>query len=204
MSMILDLIQKFVHRDEEMSQKKEVRKMRKLLGLLLVCSMLGSVAYGATSDTCTLTVTPTVNVSVNIVVTTYDYGTVTLGASTINSTAIQVTNDGDVNAKWQKEASATATGGATPWNLKATGAASPGTDEFKLLARVNATQEAESAFTEAATADGVQSAAYDDLTGAATCSAGSTYNLWIKLEMPASVAVSDAKTATFSIQATAL
>ena len=67
MSMILDLIQKFVHRDEEMSQKKEVRKMRKFLGLLLVFGLMTGVAYAGTSDTCTLTVTPIANLSVNIV-----------------------------------------------------------------------------------------------------------------------------------------
>jgi uncharacterized protein YaiE (UPF0345 family) len=169
-----------------------MRKTLILLGLVMVVG-LGSLVFAGTTDTIDLKVTPISNVSVNIIDGSYNFGTVALYNTTTESTALQVKNDGSVQASWQHKA-----GNASTWNLVYAGVVAS-TDQFRLWAEVSATkptfEEADKVTTTNA-----------NLTSGSAIPVGTTKNLWIKLEMPYAVTGAggnEEHTSIYTITATA-
>ena len=174
-----------------------MKKMTILLGLVMVVG-LASLSFAGTSDSITLTVTPTTNVSVNIVDDTYPFGEVALYNGTEVSTALEVRNDGNANAKWQHNANAQATGTSVAWDL-VYAEVKASTDQFRLWAAVAASEpgfpETDKVTTTNADLTGGENIAPDPVTGE---------SLWIKLEMPWAVSDSSEHTATYTITASAI
>jgi hypothetical protein len=170
--------------------------MGMLLGLVMVVG-IASFSLAGNPDTINLKVTPVVNVSVNIVDGSYNFGIVDLYNGTTESTALDVKNDGNVQASWEHKAS-DATGGTSTWNLVYAGAAAS-TDEFRLWAKIEATKPT---FTEGEKVTDSDTG----LGGGANVPIDTTKKLWIKLEMPYGVTGADGNaehTSVYTITATA-
>ncbi len=177
-----------------------MKKIAILLGMVMVVG-LASLSFAATSDTIDLLVTPITNVSVNITQTDYNYMSVALGnGTTVNTSAITVENDGDVQASWDHRAT-DATYNTSTWDLVYAGSAAS-TDELRLWADINTTQPASFPDTVA-----YRVTTYDtSLNDGANIPSQDQRNLWIKLEMPWSVTGVDGDgehTCTYTITATA-
>jgi len=177
-----------------------MKRMAVLMGVVMVMG-LASLSIAGTTDSIYLRVTPVSNVSVNIVQTAYNYGTVDLyNATTVNTTAIEVKNDGSVNANWKHKADLQATG-TVNWTLVYAGVAAS-TNEFRLWADIADTQPGSFA----------DDAAHRVTTTNSNLSNGSNIapnpdtgkNLWIKLEMPWKAGDSSEHTATYTITAEAV
>ena len=177
-----------------------MKRIAILLGLMMVVG-LASLSLAGNPDSINLMVTPVTNVSVNIVQDSYNYTTVDLyNGTTVNSTAIEVKNDGSVNASWQHKANLLATG-TVDWTLVYAGVAAS-TNEFRLWAEVAATQPASFPDTVAYRVTTTNS----DLTGGSNIAPDpdTGENLWIKLEMPWAAGDSAEHTATYTITASAI
>ena len=175
-----------------------MKRMTILLGLMMVVG-LASLSIAGTTDSIDLMVTPVTNVSVNIVQGSYNYTTVDLyNATTVNTTAIEVKNDGSVNAKWEHKANLQATG-TVDWTLVYAGVTAS-TNEFRLWAEVAAAQPG--SFDEARKVTTTNT----DLTGGSNIAPDpdTGENLWIKLEMPWAAGDSSEHTATYTITASAI
>jgi len=173
-----------------------MKKIAILLGLVMVVG-LASLSVAGNPDTINLRVTPVSNVSVNIIDASYNFGTVDLYNGTTESTALDVKNDGSVQASWDHKA-ADATGGTSTWNLVYAGAAAS-TDEFRLWAKIEATKPTLGAGDEVTDSD-------TSLGGGANVPIDTTKKLWIKLEMPYGVTGADGNlehTSVYTITATA-
>ena len=176
-----------------------MKKITILLGLMMVVG-LASLSLAGTSDSINLMVTPVTNVSVNIVLDSYNFTSVALyNGTTVNSTALEVKNDGSVNAKWQHKANLNTTGGSVNWTLVYAGVLAS-TNEFRLWAEVAAAQPG--SFDEARKVTTTNA----DLTGASNIPPNPTtgQSLWIKLEMPWAAGDSLEHTATYTITASAI
>ena len=176
-----------------------MKKITILLGLMMVVG-LASLSLAGNPDSITLMVTPVTNVSVNIVLGSYNFTSVALyNGTTVNSTALEVKNDGSVNTKWQHKADLNTTGGVA-WTLVYAGVAAS-TNQFRLWAEVAAAQPGscdDDVAHRVTTTDA-------DLTGASNVPPNPTgQSLWIKLEMPWATGDSSEHTATYTITASAI
>jgi hypothetical protein len=150
----------------------------------------GKRAEAAQPDTMTLSVTPgNIIFSVQITSVTagtgYQFQTVNLGATTISTAAIIVKNagGGNVSEYFGMKVSNSAPDGWTPQ------AGAPGTDQFRLIGELNATQLPTASFLAADAITGAFPGAAATLYNQAstkTAVAG-TKNLWLRLEMPTSL-----------------
>ena len=219
MSMILDLVQNFVHSGEKMSQKKEVRKMKKFLGILMVFAMVTSV-WAANPDQCKLTVMVE-DKSVAIDQTSADFGTVTLskndariksssgGGGNATGVFLSVLNDGNVTETFGLKVSSS-TGDV--WKP----AAAIGSDLFVLYALFATVTDGATAPTEAqlnkadnlvtganlnSTADIYSSAPYCASNGVSVSANKTLRTLWLGMDTPN--ATSSYATQTFWITVTA-
>lgn len=133
-------------------------------------------------DTMTISVTPNVTFGVTITsvnASGYQFGTVNLGATTQSTSAIVLTNSGNV-AEYFSMAISNTSGG---WSAVS---AVPGTDQFRMTALLNTgTQPVLGSITDALTNPPVPGAAAT-LYGQASAKTApsSAKNLWLKLEMP--------------------
>lgn len=178
-----------------------MKKVAILLGLVMVVG-LASLSFAGTTDTITLKVTPITNVSVNIIQTEYDYGTVALGnGTTVNTSAIQVNNDGNHQASWQHKATdATTVPAGSTWTMVYAGTVAS-TDQFRLWADIAVAQPGSFADDVAHRVTTYNVA----LNNGNNITVGAQKNLWIKLEMPYAVtgALGDAQhLCTYTITAT--
>ncbi|HAX61003.1 MAG TPA: hypothetical protein DCX95_00360 [Elusimicrobia bacterium] len=203
MSKILDFGTNFVHRDEKMSQKKGVRKMKKFLVLLLVLGMMMSgVTYAATTDSIQLTVVVGgTNYSVDIATSgPYSFGTVNLGAQ--QSVYIgTVSNNGNITSDWDITG-INATNGADTWTL----AAAVGADTYGLMIGTSAASGAEPTWnpTGGTPVSSVTTVAAEATTGfGRRLAAGDNVGFWSKLSMPTSSAGTGTYSFTVSLTATA-
>ncbi|MFA5779616.1 MAG: hypothetical protein WC947_05730 [Elusimicrobiota bacterium] len=191
MSKILDFVSNFACSDEEMSQKKEVRKMKKLLCLLLVITASVSIANAAIStDTCVMTVTPVVGYSIKIDTenVTRDFGVVNLGQTSSDLFIATVTNNGNVTEGIAHKGSS-----STNWTL----AAGPGADIFGLnICLVNQPGGASYAGTAVSTVTTVKTNSEVN-----TIAVNVKKNLWGKIQMPASSGVTTQQSFTLSLYA---
>ncbi|MFH1540833.1 MAG: hypothetical protein ABID79_03145 [Elusimicrobiota bacterium] len=199
MSTILDFMLSFVQlrQNEGILQKKEVEKMRKFLGLLLVFGMMAGTAFAVSPDTCMLTVTPGVTYSVAIntggVITNFSTVNLNSNAEVFVGTA---TVDGNISCDLEFAAS-NAVGDVAPvvnWTL----ATSPGSNIYQLQIATGTA--------------GVYGGPYGSLTnsqgnidatiGTSNVSVGGTKQLWAKIHTPTSMTGGvDAYSITLSIYA---
>jgi hypothetical protein len=117
-----------IESEQRSSRKTEGMKMKKFLaavGLMTGLMVLAGTAMAANPATFTLRVTPGVTRDVTLSSALYDFGTISIGGSTITPTAVTVTNSGNVT-----ETFALRTSNSANW---APGAAA-GADVFHLSA----------------------------------------------------------------------
>lgn len=206
MSKILDFASNFVYSGEKMSQKKEVRKMKKFLGLVLVLGLMAGLSTlshaTANPDSLTLTVTVGgVNYSIDISSTTNDFGTVSLGAQ--KSLYIgTMTNDGNIVCDLDCAVAATANGGGTAWTIANTVAQ----DVYGLMISTSAADGAEPVWNPGDSPQLVSSvtAVQASMPYTDRFIPGATRGLWTRLSMPTSLSgASGVWTITLSLWATA-
>ncbi len=179
--------------------------MKRLIGLglaiLLVCGLsVVSFATDVTQDV-TITVAPITNEAFTIAPNSFDLGTVGVGVSTGNVSALVITNTGSITLTFQKTVWSV-TGSPTPanaWTMADPAAA--GT--FLLHAQAQGTVGVWSA-------DEVEFSltlqTYNDLTDATasqlSLDKAATQNLWFMLDMPASISWSDSQSIVVTIKGT--
>src|SRR5437764_348423 len=163
------------------------RKLKQVLvtGLMVLgIGLVGRRAEALQPDTMTLSVTPG-NITFSVQITSvnpsgYQFGTVNLGATTISTAAIVLNNSGggNVSEYFGMKVGNSAPDGWTPQ------AGAPGTDQFRLIGELNATQPASASFVVGDAVTGAFPGAAATLYGQAstkTTLAGSK-NLWVRLE----------------------
>lgn len=176
-------------------KKKEVRKMRKLLGLMLVLGLMATAVYAVNPCTCKLTVTPSgvYSVSIDTQNVTRTFGTVAVNT---NSTIwiATVTNDGTLGCDMTALSSnADSDAPDVDWTIAAT----VGTNQYRLQVGTGGGG--------GITANVIETNAADtEITGAQTIAAGSTVGLFGKIFTPTTSTSSDQFTITLSIYATAV
>ncbi len=155
-----------------------------VMGLMVMGLGMGK-AWAWNPDTMVVSVTPSVTYSVSIsspMNQGYQFGTVALGATTISTVAIAVSNNGTVAESFSLAITNSAPGNWAP-------AGSSGADQFRMSGYFNTTQPADGTF-----------GAADDLTtsvpgtaankfgqGVTKTNASSSKNLWLRLVMPTSI-----------------
>lgn len=108
--------------------KKEVRKMKKILGLFVVCVMMSGVVYAVNPDSIVLSVTPTgLSYDIYICSATHNFGTASLGG-TKDICISSVQNSGNVTSDWAVDAT-NAGDGTRTWDLLAL----VGDDDFGVM-----------------------------------------------------------------------
>lgn len=206
MRLNLDSVPNFVNRDEKMLQKKEVRKMRKFLGLALVLGLMTGISTlsHATANPDSLTLTVTIggsNYSIDIASTTNNFATVNLGAqkSLYIGTA---SNDGNVPCDLDCAVAATANGAGVAWTIANTVAQ----DVYGLMIATG-TQATEPTWNPGASPQLVSSVTASQASMPYTNGIipGTSRGLWTRLSMPTSLsgAAAGEWTITLSIWATA-
>ena len=138
-----------------------------------------------TSDSMVVSVTPgglTYAVTISSPMTQgYRFGTVNMAATTISTVAITLTNAGNVAEYFSMKVSNTSPDNWAPV------AGTPATDQFKLMAYLNAAQPADATFVDALD-NSIPGAAATLYGQASTRTApSSTKNLWLRLTMPTAV-----------------
>jgi len=110
----------------------------------------------------------------------YQFGTVALNATTISTVAISIQNSGNVGEYFALKVSNTAPDNWTPQ-------AAAGSDQFKLMAYINATQPADATFATALTGsfNGTSGNLYGQ--GNVRTTPTTTKSLWLRLSMPTAV-----------------
>ncbi|MDO8734239.1 MAG: hypothetical protein Q7K21_03670 [Elusimicrobiota bacterium] len=193
MSKILDFVSNFVHSDEEMSQKKEVRKMKKFLGLLLVFGMMSGIAHASSStESFKCTVTPIGSYLVTVATEGFsrDFGAVALsGNATIRIGT--TTNQGTFACELDMLAS-DASDGTNSWELAGSAAA----NQYALQLDVDTDGTAAPGFS--TFCDDVAKA---EIPTTGTIAAGASKFLWAKLTMPSTSIGTGQYTLTVSIYA---
>ena len=151
-------------------------------GLLVLGLGVMKEAQAANPDTMTVSVTPSVTYSVAITSVNssgYQFGTVALGATTVSTSAIVLTNNGNVSEYFSM-----AMGNTSGSWVPVTG--SPGTDQFRMIPYLNATQVSSSTFVTGdaitTTQPGTAASSYNQASTKTNVNA--TKNLWLRLDMP--------------------
>lgn len=162
-----------------------MKRTKALVTALLAVGLWGMKSQAANPDTMVVSVTPgglTYAVSISSPMTQgYQFGTVSMGATTMSTVAITLNNTGNVAEYFAMKVSNT-----SPDNWAPT-AGTPSTDQFKLMAYLNSTQPADATFVDALNGSipGAAAALYGQ---ASTRTApGSPKNLWLRLTMPNAV-----------------
>lgn len=174
--------------------------MRKLILVLFVLAIASPLFAGTNdSDTVVLTVVPAVNVSIEIDDEDDDlnFGTVDLGVTCVNSTAIDVQNNGNARSEWKIEITAD----FVNWtNIDTT--AVLGQDEYRLGAMCyhdGATGPAIGDFDVSETSVVVADGASDTMFGGDYVEPLAERDLYFRLEMPNTVTANGSSTKTMTV-----
>lgn len=179
-----------------MSKKTSLLAFVAILALALVVP--ATQAFAATSDTVSVTVTISATVSVSVTEGSYDFESMSVGATAISGSSLTVTNDGSgIDETYSLSCSNTAS-----W----TAGSSAGADVFVLSAQFNS--DAPGSFdavndvltTSPVAASGTQFAG--DETGASVAY-NATRNLWLEIQTPTSTAAGGEQTITLTVSAAA-
>ena len=185
------------------SKEKEVIRMKRLIGLglaiLLVCGLsVVSFAAEVTQDV-TITVTPVTAEAFTITPNSFDLGTVGVGVSTGNVSALEIENTGNITLTFTKTVWSISGDSAHDWTMNDPA----GEDTFLLHAQA---QNAAGAWTNAAVEFSTTTTTYNDLTDESAAQLSlvmaATENLWFMLDMPTSVDYSDTQTIIARIKGT--
>jgi len=187
------------------SKEKGVIRMKRLIGLglaiLLVCG-LGVVSFAAevTQDV-TITVTPVTAEAFTITPSTITLGTVDVGVSTGNVSALVIENTGNITLTFTKTVQSITGSAAHDWTMADPAAA----NTFLLHAQA---QAAAGVWTDDAVEFSTTTVTYNNLTDASGVQLSldseitTTENLWFMLDMPTSVDYSDTQTIMARIKGT--
>jgi len=185
------------------SKERGVIRMKRLIGLglaiLLVCGLsVVSFAAEVTQDV-TITVTPVTAEAFTITPSTITLGTVDVGVSTGNVTALEIENTGNITLTFTKTVQSITGSAAHAWTM----ADPAGANTFLLHAQAQATA---GAWTNAAVDFSTTLTTYNNLTDASAVQLSldkdATQNLWFMLDMPTSVTYSDTQTIMARIKGT--
>ncbi len=186
------------------SKEKEVIGMKRLIGLglaiLLVCGLsVVSFAAEVTQDV-TITVTPVTAEAFTITPNSLDLGTVDVGVSTGNVSALVINNTGNITLTFTKTVQSITGDSAHDWTMDDPAAA----NAFLLYAQA---QNAAGVWTNGGVKFSTTTTTYNDLTaddGTSQLSLvmAATENLWFMLNMPTSVDYSDTQTIIARIKGT--
>ena len=151
--------------------------------MLLGIGMWSSKAQATNNpDTMTVSVTPNVTYGVSIASVSsagYDFQTVALGATTVSTSPVVLTNTGNI-AEYFSMAISSSSGN---WGSVI---GTPGTDQFRMVGRFSATQPSSTTFNTSDALDTTAPLSAHSLYGQAntkTIPTG-TQQLWLRLEMP--------------------
>jgi hypothetical protein len=179
--------------------------MRKLI-LVLVAMLVAAplMAAQGNPDSINLLITPATEISVNIDLASYtfkdaDDANLALGTTCTTTSAILITNDGNIRTKWQAQV------GNDDWTAENSGTGALTQNEFRLGVIVQASAPADTDFDTHSSGCRVQSDASNDITGATQKNPSDAENMWLRLELPMEVdaAGSAAQTLVLSITAVA-
>jgi hypothetical protein len=185
------------------SKEKGVIRMKRLIGLglaiLLVCGLsVVSFAVDVTQDV-TITVTPVTAEAFTITPSTITLGTVGVGVSTGNVSALEIKNTGNITLTFTKTVESISGSSGHAWTM-----ADPA-EAGKFLLHAQA-QASAGAWTDAGVKFSTTTATYNNLTNASavqlSLAKDATQNLWFMLDMPTSVSYSDTQTITARIKGT--
>ena len=185
------------------SKEKGVIRMKRLIGLglaiLLVCGLsVVSFAAEVTQDV-TITVTPVTAEAFTITPAEINLGTVGVGVSTGNVSALEIENTGNITLTFTKTVQTISGDSGHDWTMADPAAA----NTFLLHAQAQATA---GAWTNAAVDFSTTLTTYNDLTDASAVQLSldkdETENLWFMLDMPTSISYSDTQTITARIKGT--
>ena len=173
--------------------------MKRLIGLglaiLLVCGLSVVSFAGETTRNVTITVAPVVEEAFTIVPDSIALGTVDVGVSTGNVTALVITSTGTITLTFTKTVAS-----ITSWTL-----GTPAKDVFMLKAAAQSSTPGD--WTDPAVKFSTTTATYNDLTdaggtGPLSLDKGVPENLWFMLDMPTSVGSDTPQTITVTIKGT--
>jgi hypothetical protein len=174
------------------------RRSRVLPIVLLGLGLWAAKAQALTNpDTIVVSVTPgglTYGVAISSpFLSGYQFGTVTLAATTISTVGITVENTGNVSEYFSMKVANTA-----PDNWAPVGG-TPSTDQFKLMAFMKTTQPADATFVDALTGSipGAGATLYGQVS--TRTAPTSTKNLWLRLTMPSGVSAGTANAQTMVV-----
>ena len=175
------------------------------LALLAGSFMIARPAFAVNPQNLDITVSINATKSLSVNATSYDFGALSVNASSVSATSIDVTNDSGalIETYTLQGANANSTGGGTNWTLAAT----PATDTYALAAQ----------FSTARPADADPSWTSDDLTtGAITATStvlgngtagesgasvnpSAVRNLWFRMKTPTVVSDTTQRKATITL-----
>ncbi len=177
--------------------------MKRLTLALVVVGILGMVAgtgWAATDPAkIDLYITPIVTTSLTVSPTYYNFGSVNVRTSTGSTSALTITNNGDIDITVEKEVNAD-----DDWNVMLS---STTKDGFILWAMVSAGQPSHAAFVTGESSFSIAGLnQLNDLTDTTatqvTMSRDDTENLWFRLDMPYSSTTSAEKKIQIRLKAT--
>ena len=185
------------------SKGKEVIGMKRLIGLglaiLLVCGLSVVSFAGSTTRDVTITVAPVVEEAFTIVPDTIGLGTVEVGVSTGNVTALVITSTGTVTLTFEKTVWSITGGSGHDWTMADPAAK----DAFLLHAQA---QAGAGAWTDDSVEFSTILQTYNNLTNATgtqlSLDKDASENLWFMLDMPTSVSYGDSQTIVVRIKGT--
>ena len=176
------------------------RRLKEVLVTGLMVLGIGAIVQRAEADTMTVSVTPIVNWSVSISSPEtggYDFSSVALGATTVSTLGITLTNNSGVAPEYFTFAIGNTSGNWSP----APGGA--GVDQFRMGAYINATQPAPATFVDFLSNPPFSGSAVGKFGQAGKTAIAGTAKAWLRLEMPTSLSVgtSVAQTMTLTVSA---
>ena len=178
--------------------------MKRLIGLglaiLLVCGLSAvSFAGEATPQDVIITVTPVTAEAFTITPGTINLGTVDVGVSTGNVSALEIENTGNITLTFTKTVQSISGSSGHAWTMADPAEA----DKFLLHAQAQASA---GAWTDDAVEFSTTTITYNNLTDASAAQLSldkdAKANLWFMLDMPTSVDYSDTQTITARIKGT--
>ena len=177
---------------------RTMRRISTFAAALATGLLISGAAFGASSDSVSVTVTITQEISINIVEATVALGTLAKGSTAVSSTSAEVVNDGSGITETYS-LSLTNPGGWT--------AGTPGLDTYRLAAMFNTTQPASGDYATIANFELTTTPQASTGTKFAGNQAGASVPwdesryLWFRFEAPTATAVATEQDITVTVTA---